>query len=379
MVFIQISTMCSDIDYKKDSESSQMESIQRPIVKNRNDSSNDITRTSVATSILAQSAGKSNPLLSGKKSNGSKPPSVTDGSNNSNSSVASALFRAVSTIKQNPSDNNDSSSNNENAQRNKSNSFSAVKFPVNHDTKDNSIEDDIGETNDIISLNEFSSMNSTLESTMKALLLPKDADSAIPEQSPPKFDDVLNYVRDYQIDVNDLMIFPLRGFVVKAAMNAKHDIIINVCHHPSVGKIRSGGTLKKFEFEDPNAKFPDKFPQILGTIQNDNEDFIPDKCYKTRSGKTIARSKVQLIVDIVIPSAVYKMFTRSRDDSLMDELVGMVLSSFLDETDSITFNSLKLSGDYDIFTDIPGNYIGPPYDKSCLGTLQLKPPFISPE
>jgi hypothetical protein len=142
-----------------------------------------------------------------------------------------------------------------------------------------------------------------LDRTLKAMAIPKDE---VARLSGRNFNIVMDAINTYEVNMKDAVIYPEAGFVIVAQrVKPLKRIVMNVCHHPSVGSMsqnigermqhnssggKGRGTTASF-YSVGSADIPKPCPFIIGRV---DDRYVDDEGHA-------------MLVDVVIPSPVLSL------------------------------------------------------------------------
>lgn len=157
-----------------------------------------------------------------------------------------------------------------------------------------------------------STKNNNLNNVVKIIVKPLSECNVANQSFNHNFNDVLNDLKRFEHEYNDMILKPQPGYVIATSRwNKGQKIYVNVCHHKKVGLLTASqsGLSEYIPKMDSNGQLMDSnFPYIIGSINKLYSDkFLrnsingkPDP--DANSGKIVA-----VTIDIVIPSSLWTL------------------------------------------------------------------------
>lgn len=189
-----------------------------------------------------------------------------------------------------------------------------------------------------------STLNNNLNSVLKVLVKPLAECSHGSTSFNRNFNDVLNDMKLYEYDYNDIILRPSTGYVIAARRpNHGQRIYLNVCHHEAVGLLSAkekGAKLYQARLLPSGSLVDEDFPYVIGSI-NKLYDEQPELHNENvaAAGDEIKAKILAVTIDIVIPSSLWKFLLEEDSTGDLREQVSSIYCMF--RYISLTFDSSK--------------------------------------
>eukprot|EP00981_Chlorochromonas_danica_P006171 scaffold1302_cov165-Ochromonas_danica.AAC.5 len=164
----------------------------------------------------------------------------------------------------------------------------------------------------------------SLDKSIKAMVMSKDLLSAF--SAGRSFNHVIDALNNYEVNVKDMIIYPEAGFVIIAKqIRPVMNIIINVCHHLGVGSManmfETHSKVAEYVLPPivPPAKLPKPLPFIIGRVVEQPAGLSMGQSAASSGGK------MEMLVDLVIPTAVMLLVIQDPTGDLREELAKEIL------------------------------------------------------